>query len=58
MREELFSLLISGTVERRVQVRASSLAEAEARGASEWAALVGGHVGTAEVLELERPDAD
>ena len=57
MRKELskhtknYSLLVSGTVELRVQVEADSLTEAEARACSKWTSLLGGHTETVKVLE-------
>ena len=46
-----YEMLIMGTVERRVTVSGNSFAEAEANAYSEWAALTGGHIGTAESIE-------
>ena len=46
-----YSILVMGTVERRVIVSGASLAEAEANAYSEWSALTGGHIGTAESVE-------
>jgi len=45
-----------GTVERRVIVSGASLAEAEANAYSEWSALTGGHIGTAESVEAHLTD--
>ena len=46
-----YEMLIMGTVERRVIVSGDSFAEAEANAYSEWAALTGGHISTAESIE-------
>ncbi len=46
-----YSLLVSGTVELRIQVEADSLTEAEARACSKWTSLLGGHTETVKVLE-------
>ena len=51
MSKKTYSILVMGTVERRVTVTGNSLAEAEANAYSEWARLTGGHVGTAECIE-------
>ena len=47
-----YSLLVSGTVELRVQVEASSLTEAEARAYSRWTNLLGGSIDTVKLLEF------
>ena len=47
-----------GTVERRVTVTGTSLAEAEANAYAEWASLTGGHVGTAESVEAHELEVD
>ena len=47
-----YSLLVSGTVELRVQVEASSLTEAEARAYSRWTNLLGGNIDTVKILEF------
>ncbi len=49
--KKTYSILVMGTVERRVIVSGKSLAEAEANADTEWANLTGGHVGTAECIE-------
>ncbi len=46
-----YSVLVLGTVERRVVVTADTLAEAESKAEREWASLLGGHVHTAECAE-------
>lgn len=51
MINKTYSMLVMGTVERRVVVSGQSLAEAEANAHSEWSALTGGHIGTAECIE-------
>tara|TARA_R100001463_G_scaffold7568_1_gene24175 strand:- start:131 stop:307 length:177 start_codon:yes stop_codon:yes gene_type:complete len=51
-----YSVLVSGTVERRVIVTGETLAEVEANAQSEWASLLGGHVGTAECVEAQIED--
>lgn len=51
MNTKQYSILVMGTVERRVIVSGASLAEAEANAYSEWSALTGGHIGTAESVE-------
>ncbi len=51
MSKKTYSLLVMGTVERRVIVSGKSLAEAEANAYAEWANLTGGHIGTAECVE-------
>jgi len=48
-----YSVLVLGTVERRVVVTADTLAEAESKAVREWASLLGGHVGTAECVEVQ-----
>lgn len=50
-KRKCYSVLVMGTVERRVIVTGNSLAEAEANADTEWANLTGGHVGTAECIE-------
>ena len=49
--KKTYSILVMGTVERRVIVSGKSLAEAEANADTEWANLTGGHIGTAECIE-------
>ena len=49
--KKTYSILVMGTVERRVIVSGGSLAEAEANAYSEWTNLTGGHIGTAECIE-------
>ena len=49
-----YEMLIMGTVERRVIVSGNSFAEAEANAYSEWAALTGGHIGTAESIAAHK----
>ena len=49
-----YEMLIMGTVERRVIVSGDSFAQAEANAYSEWAALTGGHIGTAESIEAHK----
>ncbi len=51
MSKKIYSILVMGTVERRVIVSGESLAEAEANAYSEWSNLTGGHIGTAESVE-------
>ncbi len=46
-----YSVLVMGTVERRVIVRGKSLEEAEANACKEWANLTGGEISTAECVE-------
>ena len=50
-KRKCYSVLVMGTVERRVTATGTSLAEAEANAYAEWASLTGGHVGTAECIE-------
>ena len=54
MSKKTYSILVIGSVERRVIVSGESLAEAEANAYSEWANLTGGHVGSAESVEAHR----
>ena len=58
MTEKIYSILVMGTVERRVVVSGQSLAEAEANACSGWSALTGGHVGTAECIEAHEIEED
>jgi hypothetical protein len=51
MSKKIYSILVIGSVERRVIVSGGSLAEAEANAYSEWTNLTGGHIGTAECIE-------
>ena len=51
MSKKTYSVLVIGSVERRVIVSGGSLAEAEAYAYSEWTNLTGGHIGTAECIE-------
>ena len=53
-----YSVLVMGTVERRVTATGTSLAEAEANAYAEWARLTGGHVGTAESVEAHELEVD
>ena len=53
-----YSVLVMGTVERRVTVTGNSLAEAEANADAEWANLTGGHIGTAECVEAHEIEED
>ena len=46
-----YSILVMGTVERRLNVTGNSLAEAEANAHKEWASLTGGEISTAESVE-------
>ena len=50
-KRKCYSVLVMGTVERRVIVTGNSLAEAEANADTEWANQTGGHIGTAECIE-------
>ena len=45
-----YEMVVIGYVERRVTGEGNSLAECEENAKSEWAALVGGHIGTAHVV--------
>jgi len=58
MTDKKYSILVMGTVERRVIVSGKSLAEAEANAYSEWSALTGGHIGTAECIEAHEIEGD
>ena len=58
MTDKTYSILVMGTVERRVVVSGQSLAEAEANAYSEWSALTGGHVGTAECIDAREIEED
>lgn len=53
-----YSVLVMGTVERRVIVTGNSLAEAEANAYTEWTNLTGGHIGTAECVEAHELEKD
>ena len=57
-KRKCYSVLVMGTVERRVIVMGNSLAEAEANAYTEWANLTGGHVGTAESVEAHRLESE
>jgi len=56
--KKTYSILVMGTVERRVIVSGGSLAEAEANAYSEWTNLTGGHISTAECIEAWEIDQD
>ena len=58
MTDKKYSILVMGSVERRVVVSGQSMAEAEANAYSEWSALTGGHVGTAECIEAHEIEGD
>ena len=51
MSKKTYSILVMGTVERRVIVSGKSLEEAETNADIEWANLTGGHISTAECIE-------
>ena len=53
-----YSVLVMGTVERRVTVTGKSLSEIEANACAEWTSLTGGHIGTAECIEAEELEFD
>lgn len=44
-----YEMVVIGYVERRVIGEGNSVAECEENAKSEWASLVGGHIGTAHV---------
>jgi presenilin-like A22 family membrane protease len=54
MKMAKYEISIMGTVERRVIVSGNSFAEAEANAFTEWAALTGGYIGTAESIEAHK----
>ena len=51
MSKKTYSILVMGTVERRVIVTGKSLEEAETNAHKEWASLTGGEISTAESVE-------
>ena len=53
-----YSVLVMGTVERRVTATGKSLEEAETNAYAEWANLTGGHIGTAEAVEAHELEVD
>ena len=53
-----YSVLVMGTVERRVTVTGKSLAEIEANACAEWTSLTGGYIGTAECIEADELEVD
>ena len=57
-KRKCYSVLVMGTVERRVIVTGNSFKEAEANAYTEWANLTGGHVGTAESVEAHELEVD
>jgi len=53
MSKKTYSILVMGTVERRVIVSGESLEEAEHRAYLEWSNLTAGHIDSAEWVSVE-----
>ena len=58
MSKKTYSILVMGTVERRVIVTGKSLEEAETNAHKEWASLTGGEISTAESVEAHEIEGD
>ena len=53
-----YEISVIGTVERTVIVSGASLEEAQSNAETEWSALTGGYITTAEIVEAHEVDTD